>query len=181
MTREETITILGICKASYPNFYKDMTKKEMVGIVDLWYEMFENDDVNIVKLAVKELIQTLQFPPTIADIKQKLYAITSNEKDATELWNELQNAIKGGIYHSKEEFERLSPEVKKFVRNPSQLKELAQMDSDVIHSVTKGQFFKQIENIQAREKEQKQMLPETKRFREMALNIGKDISGLLEE
>ena len=181
MTREETITILGICKASYPNFYKDMTKKEMVGIVDLWCEMFESDDVNIVKLAVKELIQTLQFPPTIADIKQKLYAITSNEKDATELWNELQNAIKDGIYHSKEVFERLSPEVKKFVRNPSQLKELAQMDSDVVHSVTKGQFFKQIENIQAREKEQKQMLPETKRFREMALNIGKDVSGLLEE
>lgn len=181
MTQQETIMILGICRASYPNFYKGMTKNELQGIVDLWCEMFENDDINIVKLAVKELIQTLQYPPTIADVKQKIYAITSNEKDATELWDELQNAIKDGIYHSKEVYERLSPEVKKFVRNPSQLKELAQMDSDVVHSVTKGQFFKQIENIQAREKEQKQMLPETKRFREMALNIGKDVSGLLEE
>ena len=60
MTRDDTTVILGILKTSYPNFYKGMEKKEMYATIDLWSEMFENDNLNLVKVAVKELIQTLK-------------------------------------------------------------------------------------------------------------------------
>lgn len=179
MTRDETVIILGILKTSYPNFYKDMSKDEMYNTINLWNEMFEDDDVNIVKVAIKELIQTLKFPPAIADIKQKMYDLTNRENLPTDLWASLKKAIGNSAYHSEEEFEKLPMECKMFIKNPRQLKELSQNDSNINDTVVKGQFFKQIEIIQKRIKEDKLMLPETKKIREMALSVGQDISGLL--
>ena len=151
----------------------------MYNTIDLWSEMFANDDVNVVKVAAKELIQTLKFPPAIADIKQKMYELTNQETLPTDLWASLKKAISNSAYHSVEEFERLPEECKLFIKNPRQLKELSQNDAEINNTVVKGQFFKQIEMIQKRMREKKQMLPEAKRIREMALNVGQDVSGLL--
>lgn len=179
MTTEETTKVLSVLKAAYPNFYRNITKQEAIETINLYSEMFKNDDGKVVIIAVKELINTLQFPPTIADIKNKMLELTTERKTPSELWGELERALKDSIYHSKERFEELSPEVQKFVRDPAQLKEMAMMDSDVVHSVTKGQFFKQIEIIQKREDEDKKMLPESKKLKEMILNIGTDVKKLL--
>ena len=179
MTRDNTIMILGILKTSYPNFYKDMSNSEMYNVLDLWSEMFEKDDLNLVKLAVKELIQTLKFPPTIADVKQKMDELTCKETLPVDLWASLKKAVRNSIYNAEEEFAKLPEECKMFIKSPAQLREIAVMDSDVVDSVTKGQFLKQIETIQKRLKEDRLMLPETKKYREMALSIGQDVSGLL--
>lgn len=179
MQRDEIVSILTILKTAYPNSYKNMTKEDAENTINLWSVMFQNDDGRVVAIAVKELINTLQFPPTIADIKNKMLELTTERKTPSELWGELERALKDSVYHSKERFEELSPEVQKFVRDPAQLKEMAMMDSDVVHSVTKGQFFKQIEIIQKREGEDKKMLPESKKLKEMVLNIGTDVNKLL--
>lgn len=179
MQRDEIVSILTILKTAYPNSYKNMTKEDAENTINLWNVMFQNDDGRVVAIAVKELINTLQFPPTIADIKNKMLELTTERKTPSELWGELERALKDSIYHSKERFEELSPEVQKFVRDPAQLKEMAMMDSDVVHSVTKGQFLKQIEIIQKREDEDKKMLPESKKLKEMILNIGTDVNKLL--
>jgi len=179
LNRENVIKVLAYLKVAYPNFYKNMSRQEAEETINLYQEMFPDCDISIVTVAVKEWIQKEKFPPTIADIKQKIYDLTTEKRTATDLWNELVSAIKNGNYGAKEEFEKLSDEVKAFVREPAQLKEMASMKSDTIHSVTKGQFFKQIEVIQARIKEEKQMLPETRKVREMALSVGQDVNGLL--
>lgn len=179
MTIDETKMILGILKTAYPNFYKEMSKQEMLNVVDLWADIFKNDNSKLVTVAVKELINSFQYPPTIADVKNKMYSLTNNDKTPSELWDRLQKAISRGIYHSEEEFEKLPDEVKEFVRSPRQLKELAMMDSDVVHSVTKGQFFKQIEVIQKRKEEDKKMLPESKELLGVIGCIGQDINKLL--
>lgn len=179
MTREETIVILKILKTSYPNFYKDMSKEDMMNTIALWSEMFENDDISLVKVSVKELVQKNKFPPSIADIKQEMYKLTNEETLPTELWAKLKKAISNGYYHSVEEFEKLPDECKQFIKTPNQLRELAQNDSEINNTVVKGQFLKQIENIQKRNKEEKQMLPEARKFRELALNIGQDVNKLI--
>ena len=179
MTREEVTKILSVLKVAYPNFYKNITKQDALETINVYAEMFKDDDVNLVNLAVKELINGFQYPPTIADIKNKMYQLTTVEKTPTELWNELAIALRDSIYHSEEQFEKLSPEVKAFVKTPAQLKELATMDSETVHSVTKGQFLKQIEIIKKRNKEDKLKLGETKRMQINLGLIGKDISGLL--
>ena len=58
---------------------------------------------------------------------------------------------------------------------------MAMMDSDVVHSVIKGQFLKQIEIIQKRIDDDKKMLPETKRMKEMLLKVGTDVKMLIDQ
>lgn len=179
MTRDEVTKILSVLKVSYPNFYKNITKQDAFETINVYCEMFKDDNANLVNLAVKELINSFQYPPTVADIKNKMYQLTSEEKTPAELWDELAKALRDSIYHSEQQFAKLSPEVKAFVRTPAQLKEMAMMDSDTVHSVTKGQFLKQIETIKKRNKEDKLMLEETKKLKLNLGLIGKDINKLL--
>ena len=176
MKKDEVIMILGIMKTAYPSFYKEMTREEMYNTIDLWYEMLKDFDSKIVVLTVKELINSFKYPPTIADVKSKIYELTNKEETPAELWNKLTKAVRNGIYGYKEEFEKLPPEVQKFVQNPIQLKEMAMLDSDVFHTVTKGQFLKQIEILKKQKKEEKMMLPEVKK---MVQSIGIDVKKLL--
>lgn len=67
--------------------------------------------------------------------------------------------ICSGGYMTEEEFDKASPEVKKFFGNVRQVKELARTDIATVNTVTKGQFLKQYEIITERQREQR-LLPE---------------------
>lgn len=165
MTREEAIKILTVLKANYQNLYKNISKKEAEDIIELYQIMFKDCDYKLVNLAVTELINTFQYPPTIADIKNKMYELSNkDEKSPTELWDKLLKAIRNGTYGYNEEFKKLPKEVQEFVREPFQLHELAGLESGKIHTVVKGQFLKQIEIIKQRKKEESIMLQETKQI-----------------
>ena len=154
MNRVEILRMLGILKSAYPNFYKDISKSEAENIVELYEMMFKDESKEVVFTALKDIISTSEYPPTIATIKNKIYELKNPyELDNNELWISLLKAISNSSYHSEEEFSKLPNEVKLFVRSPEQLREMAVMDSDVINSVTKGQFMKQIEVIKQRVKE----------------------------
>lgn len=182
MTRDETTLILAILKTSYPNYYKDLTSEEVLNVIDLWTEMFSEDDVNLVKIAVKEVIKTSVYPPAIAAIKNKIYDIQNlDDKEPIELWNKLKGAISNSIYHSQEMFEGLPEECKIFIGSPARLKEYAMGDAEVNNTVVKGQFLKQIESIKKRKKDDKMMLPETRLYRERLATIGQDISNILSD
>ena len=177
MTREEAIKILSILKAGYPNFYKDMNKQDGLNTIALYQEMFANCDIKLVAIAVKELINSFKYPPTIADIKNKMYELTcQDEASASELWDKLLKAVRNGFYGAEVEFEKLPEEVKEFVKSPSQLRELSQLPSDVVNSVVKGQFLKQIELIKQKQKSENMMLSETRKTL-----TGNDEKVLLEE
>ena len=165
MTKQETAQMLAILDATYPNFYKDKSEEEMNGVVAIWSEMFKDCDYELTMFAVKELINTSKYVPTIASIKEKMYDIThTNEESPSELWDKLLVAIRNGYYGAEEEFKKLPDIVKEFVGSPRQLREIAEMDSDTIHSVVKGQFLRQIENLKQRVKEKEMMLPEVRQF-----------------
>ena len=72
MTREETIKILAILKAAYPNSYKNMTKEEASGTVAVWTMQFATIPAEIVLIAVNKLISTSPFPPAICEVKKKI-------------------------------------------------------------------------------------------------------------
>lgn len=174
MTKQEVTQMLTILKTAYPRFYVDMTKEEAYSTIDLWTTMFANDDALLVVTTVKEMINSFKYPPTVADIKEKMYSITDIEKkQPMEYWKELDKIVQNGIYGAVEGFNNASEPVKRFLCNPAQIKELAQMDKNTFNTVTKGQFLKQIENILAEEKENKMMLPETKT---LIQNIAKSLS-----
>lgn len=176
MIKEEVLKILAVLETAYPNFYKNCTSAEVDQIVTLYQLMFKDCNYRLVSMAITELINTFKYPPTVADIKEKMYELTTHdtEQSATELWDKLLKAIRNGYYGAEEEFKKLPDEVKEFLKSPIHLRELSETDSSTIHTVVKGQFLKQIEIIKKRRKADSMMHPDTK----MAINNG-TIAGLL--
>lgn len=72
MTRKEMVGILEIMQTAYPRFYQTQSQEDIKKAADLWTEMFKDDSTPDVVKAVKETIVELEYPPTIADIKQKV-------------------------------------------------------------------------------------------------------------
>lgn len=178
MQRDEIIVILGTLKTAYPKFYTEMTKQEMMNTIDLWTEMFAHEDARLVTVAVKNLINTFKWVPTIADIKEEMYKLTETKNETPiELWNCIKKAIRNSAYNSYEEFEKLPEAAKTFVGSPNQLREWA-LSTDYNDGVVKGQFLKQIEVIQKREKDNKLMLPQVKNIVEQ-LTSNMDATKLL--
>lgn len=162
MNRDQVVAILGTLKTAYPRFYAEMSKQEMYNTIDLWTEMFKSDNPVHVTAAVKNLIVSFKFPPTIADIKDEMYKLTKTEEQTPiEQWNAIKKAMRNSTYNAAEEFERLPEIAKKFVGSPNQLREWAISD-DYNDGVVKGQFFKQVEIIKQREKDNTMMLPEVR-------------------
>ncbi len=162
MNRKSVIEILGILKVAYPKFYANMTKDEAEKTINLWCEMFKNDAPELVAIAVKKLIMELQFPPTIADIKNTMFKLVDKTEDNTELWNKFLKALKNSGYNSKIEFEQLPELVQRFVGSPERLRDYAMMDLNTVNTVVKGQFLKQIDSLKVRQKENLMLPKETK-------------------
>lgn len=72
MTRDETIKLLAILKAAYPNSYRGMTKEEANGTVGVWSAQFADIPANVVMIAVNKLISTNTFPPSISEVKERI-------------------------------------------------------------------------------------------------------------
>lgn len=155
MNKEEFVkTLTGVGKL----YDKELDQETLT----LWLSFFKENTIEEFKSAVNQHIRTSSKFPTVSDIKSKIYVLNNNEESNTDLWEQLLIAIRNGIYSAEEEFKKLSKPVQKFVGSPQQLTEMATMDSDVIHSVVKGQFLKQIEYIKQSIKEQELMSPQTK-------------------
>ena len=99
MTRQETLTLMTILKAAYPSYYKGMSRSDADDIVNLWAEMFADDDVSVVALAVKSLINADEkgFPPHIGAVKAYMRKITEPVgMSEMEAWALVKRAITTG-------------------------------------------------------------------------------------
>ena len=161
MTREETKSILSVLRAGYPNFYKDLNKADADQIIDLWATMFVDEPVKVVIEAVKTLMVTAKFPPTIADVKEKIYLVTHPQAmTEAEAWNIVKKAI--GYYNAQEHFEALPPILQKLVGSPNQLREWGMMDMDEVNTIVASNFMRSYKARVQHEKETA-MLPESTR------------------
>ena len=143
MTREETLAIMSVLKAAYPNFYKDMKRSEADGIVNLWAAMFADEPADLVAVAVKGYIATdvKGFPPHIGAIKTAIVKLRQPEEMTEfEAWTLVERAIRNGIYGAVEEFQKLPEICQRLVGSPNQLKEWAMMDAEAVSSVIASNF-----------------------------------------
>ena len=143
MTSEETVKILSVLRGAYPQFYKNTTKQEAYDTINLWAEMFSDDDFLIVSAAVKALIAGDErgFPPVIGQVKARIRQITTpQEMTEGEAWALVAKAIRNSAYDSRKEFDALPEQIQRIVGAPSQLKDWGMMDSDTVHSVVASNF-----------------------------------------
>lgn len=173
MTRDDVIKIMSVLRGAYPHFYRDISKQEAYDAINLWTDMFSNDDASIVASAVKSLIDgdDKGFPPTIGQVKAKMRLLVgSDELTEAEAWNLVSKAVKNGLYGAVEEFEKLHPAVKRIVGSPSQLRDWASMDSDTLHSVVASNFQRSYKVVATREKEIAALPDDVKKLINFAMN-----------
>lgn len=150
MTTEETRTVLTILKTTYPNFYKDMSKGEMQGMLEVWSELFTDDDVNLVKAALKQMILTSKFPPAIAEIKSAMFDLVNpNNLNEIEAFNLVKKACRSNSGDAKSEYAKLPIEIQKAIRTYETLQEWAVVNVDDMETIVFARFrdmFRQAKN-----------------------------------
>ena len=143
MDRTETLKIMAVLQAVYPQFYAKKEKEEIDGIVDLWAEMFEDEPYQLVAMATKALIKTRTstFPPGIGEINEKIRQIsTPDEMTEMEAWSMVAKALRNSAYNSQAEYDKLPPVVQRIVGSPGQLREWSQMDASEVGTVIASNF-----------------------------------------
>lgn len=141
MTRQECKQLLMIVEATYPNFRTASPGETL----EAWNIFLADYDYNTILGALKIYINSSNsaFAPSVS----QLIAMTRKPKElsaptCTEVWREVRNAIRSGIYHHQEEFEKLSDFAKKCVGESAQLREWAMLESETIDSVIASNFEK---------------------------------------
>ena len=168
MTKQEALAVLAILKTAYPSFYKDYSKEELNAAVELWASMFVNESGKVVLEAVKSLICTLKYPPTIADVKEKIVAIMHPETmTEMEAWHLVKKAMNTSDFVSA--FRSLPPAIRRVVGSPDQLKEWAYMESETVNSVIQSNFMRSFRVVAEREREFAK-LPES--AKQLISNVG---------
>lgn len=172
MERSDVLEIMAVLRGAYPQFYRGISRKEAEDTVNLWLDMFRQDDANLVGAAVKSLIDTDEkgFPPHIGAVKAKIRLLTSREEmTEAEAWGIVSKAIRNGTYGAAEEFEKFPPILKRIVGSPNMLREWARMDSDTVHSVVASNFQRSYRAVSTREREIAKLPPDV---REIVRQIG---------
>lgn len=132
MNKKEATEILAVLKASYPNFYKDLTVLDAQGIVGVWAMQFADLSAEVVLMALNKHIATNKFPPTIAEVKDKLSSVhwEAYEKlhgimvkrlpdDELKLYKRIHKETAGYRYSNRRE-----PSIKQMIGNRERVKQL---------------------------------------------------------
>lgn len=163
MTRQEALAVMAILKTAYPTFYKNYSKEDVNAAVDLWATMFSEESIQVVTEAIKALMCTLKYPPTIADVKEKIAMITQPlMMTEMEAWSRVRGAI--SYYHANEAFANLPPMLQKIVGSPNVLKEWSQMDIETLNTVVQSNFMRSYKAKVAQEREYAMLPSSTKQL-----------------
>lgn len=119
MTRDETIKILSILKAAYPNSYKNMTKDEANGTIMVWASQFADIPADVVLVTINKLISTNPFPPAICEVKKKISEMYWESWQALEDNNKNNNLSPAQAATYKNIFEIAGQMRSKYLLEPS--------------------------------------------------------------
>lgn len=161
MNRQETIQVITLLAGNYDTI-ANKTKEQKQFMITTWLECLGDLGYRVVLEAVKKTIISSPYPPTIHEIRKNAIELInpSNKRTAIEAWDEAYKMICNGLYMTEEQFNKASPEVKKFFGSVRQVSELAKTNIDTVNTVTKGQFLKQYDLLNERHQEEK-LLPKS--------------------
>lgn len=130
MTREETIKVLAILKAAYPNSYKNMSVDEANATATVWAVQFADIPAEAVMIAINKLIGTSPFPPAISEVKDRikglyweLLVVLNENKEIRTLTDEQEAKYKWlldaveSVHHQP----RLEPSIKELIGGNNQI------------------------------------------------------------
>lgn len=146
-----------------------------------WARLLGDLPTDLVRAAVEAHACVSPFPPTIADIRQRVAKIRqggeSGELTEAEAWAMVSKAISRASTYSVKDFEAFPPAVKRAVGSPRQLCEWGMMEIETVQSVVSSNFRRSYAQALTQHREAA-MLPEAVRAQieglasRLALNEG---------
>lgn len=114
MDKKDVLKLIAICGANYRNWPEP--GKEQVTVA-LWERTFADVDFRHAQLAIEKFIVESPFPPTVADIRQRLVdVVVPDVPTGIEAWAEVIQAIRRyGIYGQEKAIASLAPLTRKVV------------------------------------------------------------------
>ena len=152
MTRDEVKKILIIMQVTFKTYEPDNKTQE----TDVWYIYLKDFTYEEAEAALKVYVATENTPyapspsQLIGQINKLRNMALPNEVD---IWREVRPAIRNGLYHFQEEYDKLSDTAKKMVGDPQQLREWAMLPSEDIDTVVQSNFKSRFNAMQKRDKE----------------------------
>ena len=173
LKRSDVVSYLAFLRLNYGEKSYNYTESDLNKFVTYWYSQLKDYPKEVVDKAITQSINTCEFPPTIAHILKIIKSMEeSMSKDENALWGELEGVLyevydnstkykyasgKEYIEANRQIYEKLSPEIKLYVKNCGQLVALANADDKTL-SIEKGRFFNSLPKIKERVKMQ-ELLP----------------------
>ena len=162
MTKQEFTTLVWGMKAAYsdPKFLPDEYA------VTVWYGMLKDIPYKDASKAITDIMRTSPYPPTIADITQKVYQANAKEEmSGPEAWSCVRKAIQNSNYSSEQEFAKLPRSVQKAIGTSANLRELAAMDAQTVERMDEqANLPTLLEKKRAEEKRLEKVREDEKRF-----------------
>lgn len=160
MNKAETIQIITLLAGNYDGIAnKDKVQKQLM--VATWQECLGDLDYQVVLQSVKKTIIESPYPPTIHEVRKNAIELInpSSKRTAIEAWDEAYKMICSGIYMTQEQFDKASPEVKRFFGSTTQLRAYS-TNTDFNMDVVRSNFLKQYELLTTREEKEKLLPPQ---------------------
>lgn len=182
VTLEDINKYLTTIRINFENAYKTQTDEERKILLQSWYVILKDYPKEVCDKAVIEAIKHAKFAPRIGDIVEQIEKMrVAFEKDENELWAELTgvlgnvssntyryrfNAVdyngltQGENARRRNEaiFERLSPELKEYVKDVGGLITIAEYTAEQL-TYERGRFMRNIPVMKERART-RQALPE---------------------
>ena len=152
MTREEAKKIIMIIASTYPNFKPN----NMSMIVDSWHFFLADHDYNDIAIALKTYVSISgsEFAPSVSqliELTRKAESLT--EMTEGEAWTLISKAVRNGLYHAEEEFNKLPAICQKIVGSPNQLTNWAMGDAESLETVVASNFQRSYRTMIQRERD----------------------------
>lgn len=157
MEREETIQLLMVIQAAFPN-YKPQDKSVTVNI---WSTMLKDYKYDEVMQSLQRYIATdvSGFAPGIGAIIQGIAREKKQFLGELEAWSTVSKALRNGYYGAEEEFQKLDPLVQKAVGNPYNLRNWSQTDIESVENVIQSNFIKTYRTLVERAEKEESIPP----------------------
>ena len=154
------LKIMTYIRASYPKWASELKPDDARLMVEIWMDDLKEYSSDLVMAAVKAHRRVEKWPPTIADIIEKIDVIQGKREVMTgqEAWALVRKALKNGLYHAKQEYDKLPAEIQASIGDHYALKAWAEMSLDELETVIQSQFIKSYK-VKSEQKQEYDKLP----------------------
>ncbi len=135
MTWNEFLSGYAILQSEYPDTFRGMSQDLIQAKARLWFDSFKCEDGDLFAAVIRKHISTStdRFMPNIGIISEELRQAKDQQEQVFEQeWETVQIAMRNSTYNSREEFDGLSPTMKRALGSASRLHELALMDNSAL-------------------------------------------------